>query len=470
MKKLRVALLENRSWIEIFLASTLVFILLAYAFFFLIAPQHWSLIDHYAHALKWGTGDFDPIQEADGVIRSLMTFGRFRPIDITSWMIRYKFLPVSPRAFHAEQFALMLAMFLSLGNLVFRSTKSAGNTLFALVLAVGAFSFKDWIFHTSAGDPLATTFLITSFALYAADRKWLAAGLFSCAFLTKESYFVFVFCFAVLEFFTKRKRDSIQTFLPLISMFVGATAFVLFVRSLPQIYAAGFGLGNLSFTGAARAYLIPVLKSFFPAFLLVAYTVWKNGRNPIGDDRKRLLALGASIVGIYTLFMVLWGPFDSWFYMHIPIPFGWAMIFSALWFPRGERDTVHGLLLVGAGAFLFLSVLNGSRNFYTYFGEAKVVARIACDDAKRTPGLKIFINCNEGALQLRNYLILDRVCEGPPEFIYLNGKGLPDGTAPPYEVVWSDRCDPMKLESIAGESTLSLEWWKIRRNLSIKTR
>ncbi len=468
MKTLR-ATFGKLTGLEGVLFSAVLAVILTYVYFFVLAPQHWALMDDYAFALDWGKPGFEPIRAAKEFMHNIMQVGRFRPLDALARVIRYGYLPVTPRAFHVFQLGLALVALSAFGALVQRATQSLARTFFALLLAAASLSMKDWIFYSTAAESLATTFLLIGMVLYFGSRRWLAVPFFVASFFSKETFFVLLLPFLSFEVLQGAQADRLSTWLkkllPIGAMGVCALAFVIYVRSLPQLYTSQAGLGAHGFATFFTAFFAPLLKNFLPAILLVGYSLWKTRSQPFSRSERALLFAGLSIAVPYTLILAWWGPFDSWYYLHIPIPFGWAMILAALW--RTTADAIESALVVGMISFLFVATLNGSRNINQMHEEAKLVARMACEDASRTPGLKIFSNCYEASGQLHNYLVLDRVCPSPPTFQYLGRSGQwPADVQPPYEIVSMKRCDAMDLSSIPRDQEFPFEWWTVLKKFS----
>ena len=146
------------------------------------------------------------------------------------------------------------------------------------------------------------------------------------------------------------------------------TSILAYCRDFAETVAAnahvprdGFVVDGLKRTLVAL--VMPPLKNYLPFFFLVLYSRWRNRTWKLSREQGKALLIGTVMVVSFTCLMSIWTSIDSWFYQHIPVPFGWALIFAALWVPKDcEKDPVHLGLLGLSYAFLALLTLNGSRN------------------------------------------------------------------------------------------------------------
>jgi len=458
---------QNLGRHEVLLLASLLSLVTVYAYYFLLLPQSWSLVDHYAWAITWGGPDFKPIEEGIKFLQGIMETGRFRPLDIFYWVVRYRFLPITPKAFHIPQFILAGTTLIALGLLLKRFTTNRAQVWLGLLVAAGNLSMKDWIFYSSTAEPLGATFFMVSLALYAYDRRWLSVPFFIAALLSKETFFVLFAPLFVFEILGPNRRKSLTHYLPLGMALLSVASFVLFVRSLPLVYASSFSLANISFGRALTALIMPAVKSLAPVMLLVAFSRFRARQLSLTQGELRLVATGLTWILAYSLFLTAWGPFDSWYYLHIPIPFGWSLVLASLWMPkRSEDDSIHMALISLAFVFFLVVSINGSKNVWSAHEEAKQAATIACEESERDPSIRIYTNCNEGAVQLRNYLRLEKVCHTPPLFNYLGaGANIPENPGEQYVAVINKKCDPFDLSSTKVNFTLSLGHWTVLKKL-----
>ena len=462
--------MRKNSFSETILIACLLALSLVYLFYFVLIPQNWSLISCYKFALQWGGPSYHPISAGTDFVKELASLGRFCPIYSYALTFWYWLLPVTPRAFHVLQFVIAGAAFSTLYLLLRRMGLSFLQSILALTVVAGSFPMKDWIFVTTSQEPLGTLWLMVTLALYATGRKWLAVPFYMAAALTMESFAVFGICLFVLEAWDYRssgQRPKLLNLLPFLVCFVLALALAAFVYSLPHVYAQNAALLKIGIPGVLRSYatafILPPVKSLLPVILLVAYSRWRMRNQPLEPNRIRVFLLGLSIVVSYTLVLGTWAPFDSWFYLHETIPFGWAMMLAALWSPESlENDRIHLGLLLSCFGFFILVAMNGSRHLTTGHSEVATVARIACEESQRVPGLQIYSNCNEGSVELRNSLILSKDCANPPVFHYLNhAPSLTASTAPPYLFILSPSCDAFDSSTVPADFVLPLNQWTV---------
>ncbi len=451
------------STVETLLACALLAVFTLYVYYFILIPQSWTLRDDYSYVLGWTGPGVDVWQKAWWQLHHIMGMGRFQPVDLVSRALHYGYLPTSPRLFHLSYFALAAVALAATYRLLVAFELTRARLLLAFLLIVSNQSLKEWLTTLSASETLATTFFMVALACYASGRRWLATPIFVLSFCSKESFFIMCGTFVILEFALGKSRSpKVKDYAPALLPVAAAFVFVLFINSLPHLYTAGLSFSKILAPGPVlRSLLLPPLRSFGPALLLVALSSARVGalsRKDLG-----LAGLGTWIVVTFTLFLNAWGPFDSWFYLHMAIPFGWAFLAAAVWRPRGTR--IELALAAATLAFAVLVTANGGRNYTNYFATAKTAADLACADAELTAGLKVFNNCSEGSDQLVNYLRLSGTCKTPPAIQFLGNPTLAAGVSGNYDLLISTKCEPFDFGSLPSNVRLLRldETWTLAR-------
>jgi hypothetical protein len=458
------AMKNKETSLQWILGSTCIMALFVYAFFFLFLPQSWTLNNDYG-MLKWYTrtgASHNFLQELKFLIASGKSEGRFMIIYWVTLVARYLYLPLKPLVFNSFNFILALISITAFADFLKSLKLTLTQILLALTMVVTAFTMKDWLAYTAVVESLATTFLVLSLALYARGKKWPSLLLFILSFLTKESFFVAapVFLFFEHREYQKTKRWNL---LFIFSLVISVSVFVLYVKSLPRVYTAGKFM-SFSAISILKGLILPPLKNFLPFFALIGYGFLKKQR--ISKENMPSIIAGALIVVSFSIFLSLWGDYDSWSYLHVAIPFGWAMILAGLLQPAQNTEIKTQICLVIASCFFGLIIAtNGSFNLWTFFANAKTTAEIACSDFKAKPNLQLFTNCQEGSVQLANYLFLSGQCASPPEIKWMPTGHLPANIQPPYELLLSSRwCTPYDT-SISAPNRIELRHWTILKNL-----
>jgi hypothetical protein len=454
---------------ETLFATAIVMVCAVYAYFFLILPQSWTLNDDYAFLIHRKEGRLSLNGGFHWLMESMIAEGRFRPLDALTRVWRYVYLPLEPVAFRFIQIFMLGVTLTAFFRLMRNLGMATVQILFALLLALSAFTIKDWILLTAASESLACFFLFLGLAGYSGGRKWLGIIFYFCSFLSKESFFVTGLCFAVLEFIQYRKTRKFDMG-PLAFGGVGALTFVGYIASLPRVYTQGRFTG-FPVIGFVSSLALPALKCYGPAMLIVAMGLFSSGKN-IGL-KKRLLdgpfLLGASLILSMTGLLVGWGTFGSWLYLHMAIPFGWALLLASLFqFKTQDFSVPKALALLGVCAFSLFVAVNGSFKNWTFLNNAKVVGDMACEDFKRVPGIRFYTNCNEGAAQLENYLLSSGTCGNVPKFTYVpENQPLPPSTFAPYSVIVGSMCGG--LPDLSGDlpsAQVKLWGWTVIKKLN----
>jgi hypothetical protein len=417
----------------------------------LILPQSWTLNNDYGWLIEIPKHTESFWRHAWALTRSELATGRFHPVYNLWIMLQYHTVPLEPVIFRGVQFALLGMACLFLALTLRELGLSRAQIIFGEALFVSNLTIKDWITLTASFEPLATCFFLASLFYFLRGKRWISAALFACSFLSKESYFVLLPCFLFLEW-SKTRRVSAQT---LFAFALPCAAFAWFVHDLPRVYTARVGQ-SFSLLTVLRALILPPARCFGPVLLLVGYEGWKNRARL--SQNKDAIGVGAIIIATMTLILALWGPFDSWWYLHILIPIGWVFVMAPLWQP----DTSKIALALTALSIIFLgaSVMHGSRNLWHQITEAKTAAQIACEDRKTQPDLTIYTNCEEGSSELTDYLQISQVCPNPPTILWTGNQ--PYGLAQPFEVIYSPKCAAISTELLRGAPVrAALRTWTV---------
>ncbi len=431
-------------------------ICLIYAYFFLILPQSWSLNNDYGWLLDWRDRRefwrryFDLNQAEMGT-------GRFHPVYDFYIVCLYYFLPLKPVVFRVCQF-LLLGYSVCLLNRILNQLKfSTPQILLAILLFLGNLTIKDWITLPAAFEPVAIVFFLLSLVTYLDSRKIISALFFFFSFLSKETFFILLPTFFLLEYFFDYipSKNKIKAFVTLAIFSIPTLIFIFFVKSLDRVYTANkftaFPIKNI-----LVGFLAPPLKAFFPALFLLAFLLWKN-KKQFTQGEKKALVIGSSIIFFQTVILALWGPFDSWFYLHMAIPIGWALVIASVFADKSPR------ILLGLTCFYLIALtFNGSYKLWNYLAAAPIAASMACEDFEKNPNLQIFSNCEEGSVQLRNYLVAYDVCKNPPNIKWTGQVAENERPTSNFEVLLSTRCNG-PLFPVTLKSEVKLPFWTIQK-------
>jgi hypothetical protein len=175
---------------ETLFATAIVMVCAVYAYFFLILPQSWTLNDDYAQLVRWGDKNFSVWDQINLLMSNWAAEGRFRPLDAVVRVWRYAYLPLEPVVFRIVQILMLAVTLTSFVRLMRNLGMATAQILFALLLALSAFTVKDWILLTAATESMACFFLFLGLASYSGGRKWLGIIFYFCSFFSKESFFV----------------------------------------------------------------------------------------------------------------------------------------------------------------------------------------------------------------------------------------------------------------------------------------
>ncbi|MDZ4677679.1 MAG: hypothetical protein SGI74_09240 [Oligoflexia bacterium] len=439
--------------------------LFIYVFFFLFLPQSWTLNNDYGVIKFYTRPDVKSLwDEIQHIVSNGMNEGRFMVLWWSSVVLRYLYLPIKPALFNLINLGLGIIALTAFTDFLKNLKLSRIQILLALTMLLTAFTMKDWIAYTACAEPLAITFLCIALALYRREKKWPALLFFTCSFLSKESFFAAAPTFLFLEYLDYKRKKTFNWPI-LIAFTLIPLAFVGYVKSLPQVYTAG-KFAQFTFKGILKALILPPLKCYGPFLLLVGHDVYQR-KQWISKESFAPVGLGSIIVLVFSIFLSGWGEYDSWSYLHMFIPFGWALILAGLWQPAtNPQEKIQIGLTLASCLFGLLITINGSFNLWTFFANAKTTAEIACSDYKQTPDLKIFTNCQEGAVQLANYLALSGQCTNLPEIKWMPTGSLPANTQAPYEMLLASRwCTPYDT-SMTAPSRIELRHWTILKNLN----
>lgn len=162
--------------------------------------------------------------------------------------------------------------------------------LFALLLVVANFSFRELLTAPTVLEATAPTFFIWSLAFYSGDRfRWLALFLFPLVLFSQASFVVLCAVYAVMEYY-RRKPNWV---LPVV-LAIEAIAFAVLVKH--------------SSAGLSASHLVTGIKSYGPA---LGFFIFAGFRSP---GSKALFWVGVCALVSSQAFA----------------PFGWAMVFAAV--------------------------------------------------------------------------------------------------------------------------------------------
>ncbi len=458
-------MLKLETLFSVFLGACLVM----YFYFFLFLPQNWSLNDDYGQIKDWALDPkLNPWTAGLNFFRGRLNEGRFLPFDSFLRLIRYKFLPVEPVFYRGGQFLLLAIALFAITLFVKKVGFSRFQVIFTVFLILTNLSIKEWIVLTSAAETLAVPFFCLALAAYVYNCKILGVLFFACAFLSKESFLVLGGAILALEYFDFKKTRKIS-WLPLLALALSSSVFVLTISKLPRVYTGGSHFSILSLKNIFQSLIIPPLKTYGLAILFSIIVLIQRKSSLMDQSSRKILWVSLSIVIPFSIFLSLWGPFDSWSYLHLIIPWGWAMILAL---PLREDVTLNRTSYALAAILVFVTMvmtMRGSFNRWQSLREATVAADMACEDFNRTPNLKVFSNCEEGSNQLQNYLLLyGKNCVHPPVITYV-AHGLPAQTKAPYEILFGRKwcnTDGSEFEKLPVTYRYHMNIWSVYKFMS----
>lgn len=448
-------------------AFTIGALLLIYAFYFLILPQSWTLNNNYGQV----RGALEASYSAwDAAVASfkyrLYNEGRFLLIDSFLTPLKLKYLPLTPLTMRVGQFLYLVIALTALVAFLKRFKVSRLQILFAVMLALANLSMKEWIVLDAALEGLASAFFLAALAFYIWGKKYWGVIFFILSFCSKESFVFLAGTFALIEYFEFKKKKKIN-YLPLVVLGAISLVFIAYISQLPRTYTAGH-FNHIPYKNIIIGLILPPIKCFGLAIIFVGYNYWKTDSKKLSAPTKEIALIGASIIIPMSVFLSLWGPFDSWWYLHLVIPFGWVFVLSAFLEKTNLKNKVVVALGYSVIVFSLLFTIRGSLSRWQGLAEAKTVADIACEDSQRVSGLKVFSNCEEAASQLQNYLaIYNKTCPNPPKIEYLSA-GLPSDLKPPYEIIFGRKwCNTNgdEFKNITTTYRLDLSVWSVYKNL-----
>lgn len=437
-----------------------------YFIYFVVLPQHWTLLDDYTRAVTHSAPDFSFWPSFVKSFRASMDVGRLKPLNELSMALRMDFLPFEPRTYRLIQWLITVGVHVLFYKIIRRLGMSSLRALFGVFCASLAFSVKDMVQYWTISEPAMLFFLFLSFLLFLSGRIVGVVLCFTAALLFKEPAVAFLGVFFLYAILAKKtlSRPQIKTLILLTGV---AVMFLGYLRTLPVGYTSNYSTSRLSVYGLLVALVVPVVKNYTLVLLILAAAV--IARRP--RFSKIGLIIGLAIALGYTLVLAPWGPFDSWYYLHIPIPFGWALVFASVC-PDGFVRQEDQLWATRAVALLFVFGLfvtvNGSTNYRQFNLEGRWVAGLVCEEAQRHPGVPFFSNCQEAAAQLQNLARIEHLCDAPPEVAHVPVEAFDKKIAQrhnPYVFVYSPKCD----YPIVGLSTpfrTEFRYWTIYKNFT----
>lgn len=439
-----------------------------YFYFFVLATPYWSLMDDYSNALIARDPQFSWWNHFKETNQGLMSVGRFKPVTNFMVAVRLAVLPNHPSVYHAYQWVLAVLTHLAFFVVMRKSGFSKFKAVLGVLIAAFAFSAKDMILYSTASETMMMLAFFVSFSLFLADSYLLAFGSFAIALLVKEPAIVFLAPYLICVLFDRQKRTK-RSLLFLISIFSAAFADYLIIRGLPKVYTSHYSIANISPTALMLSLVKPVLKNYAPVLLticLLAIKAFLRCERSLNEVTLRAVAVGLSIAVGYTFIIVPWGMFDTWFYLHIPIAFGWAMILAAIWPENiGNEGMLEPVCISFVALFGIMVAINGSLNYRDFLVESKYVASAVCEMAAKDRAEKFLSNCNEGASSIRNALILEGKCQNIPKIGYVSISDL-SGLAKeqmPFVFIYSSKCD-YTAEPENVKSSVQFRYWKILKN------
>ena len=457
------------------LTLTLALIGVINLFYFTFKPQSWSLINDYIWLIRWQNHEFVSWKSLIDLIRGELLTGRFHPFYNLYIISLYHFLPVTPLVFRLCQIGLLILGAIGLADIGLSLRFSRPQILLAEVLFLGNLTIKDWITLPGAFEPVAIVCFLFSAAAYLRRRRVLSLLFFIGMLLSKESFFVLLPVFFILEYFYLTGDEGlnrpvrlstkalVKSLVPLAIFSALTLAFVIFVARLPRVYTAGKFEG-LPLNRLLTGFIAPPIKAYGPALLLCALVWWRRRTTRFSKSEKLTLALGLCIIISQTLILEWWGPFDSWFYLHMAIPVGWTLVLVALWnFAEVRLSERTQFIPIGfVCLYMVATTAHGARHLYTHLANARTAAEIACHDFTEDPTLKVYCNCEEGSVELKSYLVAYGICKNPPEIKWTQAPGPEPIPHDHYEVLFSPRCNGPALGG-TPKSEVNLEYWKISK-------
>jgi hypothetical protein len=464
----RFFLQKRFDFFEGILFSAILTLIGVYAYFFLIQPQLWTLNNDYGMLhVDLSKGAFRTALE---FIKSELGQGRFAPVYWLTLFPRYTFIGPSPLAFRIIQ-AGLLGGTLFFFTIFLRAYKiSLRLILLALFVALSAFSIKDWILLTAAYEPEALFFLFLSLALYSRGGKWMSLLVYALSILSKESFVAAAAVFVALEFleYLRGRKPSYAYIVTLVLITLADAAFIF---TLPRVYTAG-KFNHFSLVQMFIALVVPPLKNYLPLLGLFFLSVFARRHKSFRDfisaqnEKAPVVLTGVMMILGFTVFLCLWGPFDSWFYLHMMIPFGWALLLA------GAVDLDVGVPAVNLTSVLLclgvhygtVTVVNGSMNFTGFLQQAHWAADLACEEHNRVPATEFFTNCVEPASQLTTYLRDSGKCSDMPHIKMLSDPaGHPSAAGPRFFLMSERWCGPHEPLPVNSKLVLNMKHWQLFR-------
>lgn len=442
------------------LAASLFLIVTAIYFYIFIwsSPQHWSLVDDYLNVVMRNSPDFTLLGHFQQFDRYQLSIGRLTPLTNLFLSMRLAWLPLDPRIFHIYQFVLVLTLFFVLFRLMRSLALTNFQSWMGLFFLSFAFPTKDMLVYSTASETMVLLFFCLSLLSYTSKRLKLSFVFFVLMLFTKETSAALTVVYpAVLlaRGVSATKAERIY----LGAMFLVLCGFAGMLWGLPHVYTGRYDVVHVDPWRAASGLLVPVLTNYWPVILSLAILrlaeKWTVGAIP--RAARPALYVGLAIVVSFNAVLAPWITFDHWWYLHIPIPVGWALVFAALWPKPGPRAIYFQYF-----AFVVLGIwgarlaLIPSLNVQTFLAEAKSVAELLHEENVRTPGLKYYSNCDEAAKQLLNYL------RSTSREVTVAEPTREPPMVRPHMYVESSRCGP----SFPSQGTRTdFKFWSVVRNL-----
>ncbi len=387
-----------------------------YIYFFLCQEPTLGFMDDYVTILELRVANV--WQWAADVYSGLLKGGRFRPVDIYLRAVVFKVFGTSPFWLHVAYF-LRASIFLYITNLLLKKYSfSRFERWLSVFFILSSLVFKFWLFYLTAAETWALIFFFA--ALLFVENAWLAVPLFLLSCASKETFFVGGVILVGLRYAHLLAHSRHRGLQALTSFFKSSVpiiaAMLLFLGILwllPRAYAARmFSLGAIFNFGFVQKFIVgftlPVLKNFGPWLVFLPFGLWAACRTSV------LVSGFCIFIIIYTFLMAMWGPFDSWIYLHLPIAAAWGVVMAKVVGVSVTRPLAsrHSWLLVGfvllGLVYSVASVWNGARNLTQFHQEGLTAVRSARE--RVCNGAPIASNCEEAMVQLVALLKLESGC------------------------------------------------------------
>lgn len=435
----------------------------AYFVFFVVLPQRWTFMDDYDRMTVARTSGLSLLQMFKHYCLGHMGVGRFKPVNDFLMTSRMALLPPNPRVFRLVQWLMFSASGVLFARVMLQLGLTPLRALVGVVIAASAFSAKDQLLYWTISEPLMLLFFFSSLTTFLSRRYWLSFVFFVLSFGSKEPALSFLGLFFLLAVLDRKRKDTARLFC-LTGMSLAAMLFFAYLKTLPQIYTAAYKPSAIHLSTLLTAVIKPLARNY-GVFIALAAALALTLRPKIAI---KPLVFGICFALGYTLVLVPWGPFDSWFYLHSPIPYGWAIVLATFWPESTAPGRSRTWLLASIGALGLASmaiVINGSSNYRQFLDEGHLAAEIACEEHARNPNVALYANCQEPSGQFTTYLKLEKRCANPPKISYLPPEKLDSVIrgGKPYIFIASTKCD-YAVPELPSRYRTPMRYWTIYKD------